>query len=341
MEKIKLAICMKDEEYKERFVKCVIKHYNEAFEVHVVNKLDEWERNLQEKYGAVIIEEYSQTEVNFSENLVFLVLQEEEEKRPEELKQNIYYAEKFQEVYKIIEELQKAISENIYVKNKKIEYGTTQRIGIFSLAKELLQIPFVALLADVLGEKNRVLIVDLQPFSGMSTEIETEEFLGMENLLSIASTENYTQNRLLASIGHEQKWEYIFPVENTSCLAEVGVDIYEKMLSILLKDKKYNYVIINFGTMFSGMIELMESCQELYILTEKQEIRNYRESMFLEEMNRRGKSSFLQRIMWTEIPIGFTRTYSWRQITKQWLWSSLGDLLREKYWVEYINGTNM
>ncbi len=340
MEKTKLAICMEDEEYKQRFVKCVMKHYKELFEIHVVNELCELETENAEEFGVVIIGDDNEKRVDSLKKQVYLVLQEGCEREKRSTNENVHYTEKYQEVYKIMEELQKAVSDTIYKINKGVERGRIQKIGVFSLAKEAMQIPFAALLAEILGEKDHVLVVDLQPFSGMSAEVETEGILGMEDLISIASTENYTKKRLLASIGHEEKWEYVYPAKNVSCFSEVGLETYQKMLEILETEQGYTCEIINFGGNFPGIVELMESCQQIYILTEGEE-RNYREHTFLEEMRRRGKTAVLQKIIWMEIPKERIRFYSWKQIWKQWLWSSLGDTLRERYWVENTDGTDM
>ena len=339
MEKTKLAICIEDEEYKQRFVRCVMKHYKELFEIYVLNQLCELETKKGEEFGAIIIED-DENKLDFSKKYVFFVLQED---RKEFLSanENIYCTDKYQEVYKIIEELQKVLCKRDDVLHRCIERNQVHRIGVFSLSKEMMQLPFSGLLAEVLGENHRVLVVDLQPFSGFVTEIETEGALGMEDLISIALTDNYTVSRLAASIGHEQKWEYIYPAKNTSCISEVGIEVYQKMFEILEKEQAYAYEIINFGSMFSGVIELMESCQELYVLTEKKEERNYREEHFLAEMNRRGKSVLLQKIIWMEMPKSSVKTGSWKQLLKQWLWSSLGDVLRERYWVDYSDGTDM
>ena len=340
MEKTKLAICIEDQEYKERFVRCVLKHYKELFEIHVVNQLCELEKESHEKFGAVILGDTHGKELDFSEVYVCLVLYEDR-KEILSTNENIYYTEKYQEVYKIVEELQKVVCKKRNISYQYEERNLVQRIGVFSLSKEVMQLPFSALLAEVLGENKRVLMVDLQSFSGLVTEVEAEGALGMEDLISLATREQYTANRLSASIGYEQKWEYIYPVKNATCLSEVGIETYEKMLQILEREQAYTYEIINFGSMFLGMIELMESCQEIYMLTEKKDERNYRERHFLEEMNLRGKSGLLKKIIWIEIPTSFVKNSSWKQLSKQWLWSSLGDILRERYWMEYANGTDM
>lgn len=339
MEKSKLAICMEDEEYKQRFVNCVMKHYKELFEIHVVNELCELGTNADEKFEAVIIGDDYETDADIFQKQVWVVLKEDN--REQDAKENVYFAEKYQEVYKIMEVLQKAISGKNGTVHRQTKGKMPLRIGVFSLGKESLQIPFAALLAEIMGEDHHVLVMDLQPFSGLSMEIETEGVLGMEDLISIASTENYTIHRLFASIGHEQKWEYIYPVKNTICLAEVETDTYKKMLKILELEQGYTCEIINFGAIFPGVFELMESCQQIHILTEKEGEPNYRENTFIKELYRRGKDMLLKKLMWTEIPVQRVRNCSWKQICKQWMWNSLGDSLREIYWVKYTDGTDM
>lgn len=340
MEKTKLAICIEDEEYKERFVKCVMNHYKESFEIHVIDNMNGVTVNQSEEFGVIIADDDKEIEEKEIDKFMFLVLREKEAQEKNSLIENVHYTSKFQEVYKIIEEVEKILVKKSNVGNKRIKKGKMQLIGVFSLGKEVLQIPFVGLLAEILGENSRVLVMDIQPFSGLAMEIEIEDVLGMEDMLTIATIQNYTANRLAGSIGHEQKWDFIYPVKNSSCLSEAGADLYQNMLDILRMERHYDYIIINFGAVFSGMMELMDSCRQIYLLTEKQEERNWREASFLAEMNNHGKRELLRKITWIEMPIQFMREKSWKQLSKSWLWSELGDQLRELYWVETENGTS-
>ena len=340
MEKTKLAVCMEDEEYRQRFVRCMIKHYKDLFEIHVVNKVCELHTQENETIRAVIVGDDNDKYLEFSKDYICLVLQEVR-KECLDINENIYYTDKYQEVYKIVKELQKVITKktddfSICVRQKEL-----QRIGVFSLSKESMQLPFSVLLAEILGENHEVMFIDLQPFSGFIMDLEMEGSLGMEDLMSIAAREQYTAARLNASIGHEQKWEFIYPAKNASCFSDVGLENYQKLFSLLERELAYTYEIVNFGSMCSGMLELMESCQEIYMLTEKKEERNDRENHFLEEMRYRGKENLLQKIIWMEIPMGFGRTVYWKALVKQWLWSSLGDKIRERYWVEYADRRDM
>lgn len=338
MDKTKLAICMEDEEYEARFVKCVMNHYKESYEIHIVDDIEKIAEEQKREFHVIVTGDDSGNTFCDGEAMVRLVLQENAIEHVPDSEDNVFYTEKYQEVYKIMEVLEQAVVQQSSQKIYQVGRTTTQLIGVFSLEKEGMQIPFTALLAEILGDRNRVLVIDLQPFSGFSVELDTEEnALGMEDLMTIATTENYTSNRLAASIGHEQKWDYVYPVRNVQCLAEANVELYRKIIEILQKERGYEQVILNFGAVFPGVGELMEDCQQFYVLTERKEESSWREENFLHEMRCRGKEGFLQKFTWMEIQARFVKERSWRQLAKSWLWSELGDQLRERNWMESGN----
>ncbi|MBQ6843093.1 MAG: hypothetical protein IJO60_00485 [Agathobacter sp.] len=340
MEKTKIAICMEDEEYRTRFVRCVMNHYKELFEIYVMNHAKDLTEDEKNQFGVIITGDGKEIEKNKVKESVLLVLMDEQNKEAA-LQENVFYTQKYQEVYKIMQDVEKAIAEKNCFTCTQTARTEIHQIGVFSLGREAMQIPFAALLAEILGEKHRVLVMDIQPFSGLAMEIETEDILGMEDLMSVATTQNYTENRIAGSIGHEQKWDFIYPAKNVSCLAEVNGELYQKILDLLQTQKHYEKVIINFGTVCTGMIELMENCQQIYMLTESKEDKNWREKDFIEQIHFHGKENLLQKINWVEMPIGFLREKSWRQQAKNWLWSELGDFVREQFWMENRDGTSV
>lgn len=340
MDKVKLAICMEDEEYKSRFAGCVMHHYKDSYEIHIVDNIQEIVEGG--KPEVIVIGDGNKINPCDLQESIVVVLQEYVTEEASAFNERILYTEKYQEVYKIMEVVKKAVlqqsKQSVYQAGRK----ETQFIGVFSLQEEEMQMPFTALLADVLGENHRVLVVDVQPFSGFVIELEPrEQTLGMEDLMAVATTERYTSNRLAASIGHEPKWDYVYPVKNAQCLVEADGILYQKMVEILVKEWGYEQVIFNLGTVFSGMAEWMELCQRFYILTRRKEERSWREEAFLQEMKRRGKETFLQKAIWMEVPKPLIKERSWRQMENTWLWSELGDRLREMHWAEYGDGAYM
>lgn len=342
MDKTKLAICIEDEEYKARFARCVMHHYKDSYEIHILDNMQEIAEGGKSEFQVIVIGDDKEINLCDCQESILLVLQEYVTEETSVLNERILYTEKYQEVYKIMEVLKKAVLQQFTQSVYQVQRKETQFIGVFSLQEEEMQMPFTALLADVLGEKQRVLVVDVQPFSGFIIELEPrEQTLGMEDLMAVATTEHYTSNRLAASIGHEEKWDYVYPVKNTQCLVEADGVRYQKMVEILVKEWGYEQVIFNLGTVFSGMVEWMEMCQQFYILTRRKEERSWREEAFFQEMKCRGKKEFLQKLIWMEVPKCLVKERSWRQMAKAWLWSELGDRLREMNWVEYKDGAYM
>ena len=196
----------------------------------------------------------------------------------------------------------------------------------------------MTLLAETIGERSRVLVIDIQPYSGFATELCVEEgCLGMEDMIALATTESYTINRLRVSIGHEQKWDYIYPAKNSLCLAELTISSYQKLIEILQKEMGYDCLIVNFGTLFLGNISMMELCQTCYFLTDRKEERSWRERCFIESLRSKEEHSFLDKIIWMQMPKVQIREYSWRIWMKNWLWGELGDEVRNMNWVDSID----
>ena len=241
-----------------------------------------------------------------------------------------------------MEQVEKLVEKELLPRSCSMTEKKTQWIGIFSLECEVLQMPFTALLGEILGEKNHVLVIDLQPYSGFATEIDTgTDVLGMEDLMAVATTGNYTNHRLLASLGHEQNWDYIYPVQNVQYLTELDAEQYKKMIYMLQKERGYEQIILNFGAGFSDAEEFMKGCDQFYFLTEKKDEHNWREQDFFTKMRILNGDMFFEKLIWMEMPVGSICGKTWRMLTKEWLWGDLGDKLREIYWVESVDGSDM
>lgn len=341
MDKIKLTICIEDEEYEERFVKCVLKHYKESYEIHVFDCISEMIKSIEEMDGIIITgdgEWFHQCSFEGQEKILF-VLKEEMNKEKECFQKGIIFTEKYQEVYKIMEQVEKMTANDFISKVPFMDHKKIQWIGVFSLESEILQIPFTALLAEILGEKKPVLVMDMQPYSGFSTEMEIgEDAFSMEDLMTIASTGVYTKNRLISSIGHEQKWDYVYPIKNVQCLTEADAAQYRQMISIIQKERGYEQIIINFGAVFPGVADLMSSCDAIYFLTGKRDDKNWREQDFFTRMGIFHGDDFFKKLIWMEIPASSIRGKTWRMLVKEWLWDDIGDKLREINWMEKEDG---
>ena len=342
MNKTKLAICMKDLEYQERFVNCFMNHYNHQYELHVFSGQDSLQNIHPMEYAVIITGEYSTEELaNFVESgQILLNLTENFEEKKDTLEENIVYTEKYQEVYKIAELVEYLVAEQSTIP-RKVSKATYECIGVYSLTQEMYQIPFSVLLGKTLGEHQKVLVLDLQNYSGLGIAAEGMATMGLEDMLSAVTTGNHSRSRILECIRHEPAWDYVCSVQNNQCLAEGTDTLYEALIDLLVQELGYQKIIINFGSMFLGQLELMAQCQKLYLLCGKEAGGAWREENFRQETSRQGKEELVQRMRRIEIPSNSNREASWSSLAEKWSWGPLGELLREEAERGKIRGATM
>lgn len=331
MKKTKLAICMADLEYQNRFVSCFMNHYNHQYELHVFTAPMQMQESEQREYAVIIIGEYTTDELAvFVEKGEIILRLEENFGKEDETDEKVLCTEKYQEVYKIAELIERLVAEKTSKKGNRLRSKGYELIGIYSLTQEMYQAPFAALVGKIYGEQQKVLVLDLQSYSGL-TETECEAgSMGLEDLLSVAQTGNYSKSRVLECIRHESNWDYICSVQNQQCLAEGTKELYEAMIEMLVQELEYEVVIINFGSMFMGQLDMMEMCQYIYLLNAKSLEKSWRDKVFERELSRLGKEDLLQAIRRMEIVQNAGREISWRTLVEKWAWGQLGEMLRQE-----------
>lgn len=327
MNKVKLAICMQDLEYQARFVNCLMNHYKHQYEVHVFTDVEELKATNPQTYSCVIMDEYTIEDMaNFVEEGVKLLCLAEAESGDEKYaSEKIAYTGKYQEVYKITEIIQQLTADNL---NRKCRTAK-KRTVIYSFTKEALQIAMTELLAELHGEKEQVLVLDLQPFSSFGEQEQQEFHMGLEDILAVATTGNFSRGRLLECIGHAGNWDYVYPVRNTECLVEGKAKLYETVLELLENELGYERILINFGGVFSGWMDFLAQCDEIYILTGKEKDRNWREQAFRDELRRREKEGLYQKVKHIEVPVTSATEEKWQEILEKWRYGFLGEGLRQ------------
>lgn len=344
MDKVKLAICIKDPEYQARFVNCFINHYKHQYEVHVFTNLEDLQNSKPLEFAVIITGEYTTEEltkfVERGEIILALTEQQIGEKNKEHL-EHLYFTEKYQEVYKIAELLPRLVAERAGEQTVVGQIHQCKWVGVFSLSSEAYQLPFAALLAKLYGEEEQVLVLDLQCHSGLM-QAETEDaHMGLEDLLSVATTGSYSKGRLLDCIGHEANWDYVYPVKNTQCLMEGTQELYKNLIDILEKEFGYQRIIINFGGLYSGQLEMMARCQSFYLLGGKEGIGYWREKAFFEELKSSGNEELLKKIQRTEISLRSGAGENWDAIADKWYWNSFGERIRQMMRKETGHGAAM
>lgn len=343
MNKTRIAICMKDLEYQTRFVNCFMNHYNHQYELHVFTNKEQLLETNSKEYTAIITGEYSTDEMaEFVERGEILVyLREDLEATTPFLQSEVEYVQKYQEVYRIAEALERVLADRVSGYKTENSTGEYTCIGLFSLTQEQYQTPFAALLAKILGEQQKVLVMDLQPYSSMCTMEEGMTFMGLEDLLSVVTTGNYSKSRILECIRHEAEWDYVCAVQNMECLAEGTKELYESLMDIFVKELGYQTIIMNFGSIFVGQMEMMKKCKLVYLLCEKEQSQNWREEFLFQQLFRQEDQKLMKSIKKIAIPSSANQEKTWKALVDKWNWGTLGELLRQDREKEIYHGAAM
>ena len=330
MRKTKLAICFADKEYEKRFVKCFMNHYDKMYEIHIFDSMAELIGQKGEEIPIILLEGEHACCGFMKEQRVIHLTEETIAALPSHA--GIVFIEKHQEVYKIEQIIRQSLRE-IGIASPTRSNGLKQvkKVGVFSLEYGSAQLPFCGVVAEEYGEQERVLLLDLQMFSGLGLEMVREETerLTIEDLLTAAVTGVYTKNSLSGAIGLEQNWEYVYPPLNIQCLAEATKETYDAMLELLTSEFDYQIVLINFGVVFDGIYEWMDSCEYVFLLVDAGIRKSEREAAFYEELKRQGKEDLYEQLIRIEMPQGIGMKDAWKRQVQKWRWGEIGDQVRK------------
>lgn len=333
MQKVKLAACIADCEYKNRLMRCLMGHYGRKFELHVFSEGGQLLEQSDQKYDVLLCAdcpaEISRIAELRNEPILYLADMQEGEPAVEEAhKERIFLVDKYQEVNRIVDEILQHVSDEV---RDVREFGTlsekTRLAAVYSLAENEYQLPFVVTLASILGERERVLVVDMQENSGLSRMAE-EQMMGLEELIVMAESGKYTKKRLLACIAHMEKLDFVYPAKNTECICEAGKAAHVNMLRILRQELDYEVILLNLGTRFVGFFEVLSQCREVYLMRNKSGLCRWREYEFTEEMQKKGYSGITERMTKVDIPIMTAPAISCERVIEQWKWNEFGDMIR-------------
>ena len=302
-------------------------HYQEQVELHIYSENAELKRD-RKSYDIVLIDDVKNAE-KWGGEVPVLCLYDSKEGTEKQEEGGVYWVEQYQEVNRIVDEILKQVGEEIQCvcQGERLP-GKAQILGVYSLAENEYQLPFAVTLATLMGEHEKVLLLDLQENSGISQLTGTDCRMGLEELLVMAEKGRYATNRLISCIAHLENIDVAYPVYNTECLCEAQMKTYQKLFHTLAKEMGYETIVLNFGTRFVGFFETLDICQQVYLMKSRGGIGQWREKEFFEELDQRNLEQVRQKIQSVEIPLMTTPIISCERLVEQWKWNEFGDRIR-------------
>ena len=166
---------------------------------------------------------------------------------------------------------------------------TAQMIGVYSPARHEDQILFSMTMAQILGETQKVLYVNLMGHSGFygRTKSQADEDIG--DLIYGMMQEGHDFAAGLHRIRLSYRnFDYIPPAVNPEHLSEISKPLYEKLLVSLKGRSGYDVVLVDFGEVFLGFAEMMPVFDCFYCLGKEGTINCLRTDEFLEYLSKEG-----------------------------------------------------
>ena len=105
MKKVRLGLCIGDNEYSLRFTNCIMNHYQEQVELHIYSENAELKRD-RKSYDIVLIDDVKNAE-KWGGEVPVLCLYDSKEGTEKQEEGGVYWVEQYQEVNRIVDEILK------------------------------------------------------------------------------------------------------------------------------------------------------------------------------------------------------------------------------------------
>lgn len=328
MQRIRLGICIGDNEYKTRFINCLMNHYRNQLELHIFSEADQIDNTNDILVLADCMEwlDRQLEEGNLLGKCLYLLEPEKEGEREEE---RVVFVDKYLEVNRIVEEILKHVGTEIREVQKNGYIPVKTRIvAVYALAENEYQLPFAITLGSIFSEKEQVLLLDLQENSGITQICKQQAEMGLEELLVMAESGKYSKARMNLCIGRMDHMDFSYPTMKGEYLYEVGASTYRKLLQMITQEQDYSVIILNLGSRFQGFFEVLSQCHEIYMMQKHGGLCKWREYEFFEEAKYRGYEMVCDRITRIELPALTASEISFERIVEQWKWNEFGDYIR-------------
>ena len=326
MKRVRLGVYIPDREYADRFTSCLMNHYRQQLEMHIYTEKEALQAASGE-LDVILMEPCGLENAGISCPIVCLV----DEEGQAELGTGegcVQMVEKYQEVNRIVDEIMRQIGDEVRGVQQSDRIERARMFAVYSLSENEYQMPLAVTLASILSERERVLILDLQENSGFSQLIGERQGQGLEELLVMAESGRFASGRMVSCIGHMDQADYVYPVKNTECLCEAEGALYQSLIRVLAKEMGYQTVILSLGSRFVGFFELLNECQEIYLVKPRGGLAQWRQREFLGELEAHGMEFTGQRLHEVELPVLTSPAISCERLVEQWKWNEFGDRIR-------------
>ena len=332
MQKLKIALCNKDEFYCRRFSEYVVKHKAKEMELSVYSDREQFEEALdREKFDLVLAGEEFVTE-DMGNVLVLCEDCVEKVAEPAMWDSAIVPARKsiskYQPMEQVMHELYVLVGRDRDERKVMTGVGGLEVIGICSPSRNEMQEMFSMLYAVNMAENKKVLYLSFLEFSGF------RELSGLSGEYDMSDLMLKVRNGCLTA---EYFWNCVYemhgacvilPFENPENIRQIGTNEFYKLLEFVELYTDFEQVIVNFGVSMEELALCMQRCNILYLLGKEEFFYQCQEQEFFQWLNKTGNEAVVDKLQKICIPFTAKNLKGGGNVIEQLQWSEFGDFVR-------------
>ena len=288
MIQLKIAFLDEEEAYLERLKGYLICKKEIFFRICTFTCAESFlEYREREEFDAVVMTAVFWEKVkDFIGSAKKVLLCEEAKEAPE---RDCFHVKKYQSAEKLLCQISAMLWQEEAEEKRYFPGNSTELIGIYSPVHHENQMIFAMTMAQILGETQKVLYINLMEHSGFYALTKSEPGEDIGDLLYGMMQEGHDFTAGLHRIRQScRNFDYIPPAVNPEHLAEISKPLYEKLLIALKNCSGYDVVLVDFGSVFLGFAEMMPVFASIYCIGKEGRVNRYRLEEFLEYLGKEG-----------------------------------------------------
>lgn len=266
MDKRILAVLEPQEEYAELFLRFITEKKDNVFDIRLFTQAETLlEFKKEHKIAVLLLSEHS--EEKRVEEGIPLVIRLSEERCVQEMEKRpvIYKFQSGEQILKEVLEIYLEQGEDTDIRYLSNGNRHCRKIGVFSPFGGSGKTSMAAILGNLLGKEQKVLVLNLEPFYKEYSWLENRETDGISQLFYF-----FKQGRgdlkmkvqsLVETVGN---MDYLRGVSNFLDLQKISAEEMQNFLCAVEENTEYDVLIFDISFLSEGLLALLRLCDVVY-----------------------------------------------------------------------------
>ena len=301
MEKLKMAICDREEGFARKMYEYILLTEGETYDVNLFTEEEALKEYLLDNPTNILVlsDEYDRARLNLAnvESLVILTGDKGKVKEHE----TIYK-------YRKRDELLREITE-AYIGSAKEKRSITcekglKVIGVYSPVKRCFQTSFSLTYGQMLSKNHKTLYIGFENFSGFDEMLNRITRLNIIDLLYfLECDEDDFSMRIKSVVERIGDLNYIPPARSFLEFKDVDSKNWEKLIKAIDEKTDYEYLILDMSEHVMGLFDILQSCEKVFTITDESRISDAKMAQYLSILKETAYEKVIEKTERLKIPV--------------------------------------